>query len=245
MESHTTDHNMENCSMKIRWTRIVLTLLVLTILIVSVTTTFAADKRYVSDQLVITLREGMGNKFRVITTIKTDTPMEVLSAQDNYLYVRLDDGKQGYVLKRYVAKKTPKTTTIATLRKEIAALEAKLAIQLDSASDSKNEVTTLQQQLLETANALQVSEDLLKTTQEQLSDLQVKAENVVLIDEDRQRLKKSMSVANKELEALRHDNAAILKTAMIKWFLAGGGVLFLGWIAGKFSRKKKRGLGSF
>jgi len=29
---------------------------------------------------------------------------------------------------------------------------------------------------------------------------------------------------------------------VIRWFLAGAGVLFFGWILGKASRKKQRGL---
>ncbi|OQY20461.1 MAG: hypothetical protein B6I36_00810 [Desulfobacteraceae bacterium 4572_35.1] len=194
----------------------------------------APDTRYVSDQLVITLREGMGNQFRVIRTLKTDTSMEVLSAQGQYLYVKLSDGTQGYVLKQYVSRATPKSFTIKRLQNELAQLQPQLKGQ--------NE---LQQQLVEAKKTVAMTEQLLESTKVELKDLQVKAENVMLIDEERQRLKEELGAANGELTQLRNDNAAMLKTAMIKWFVAGGGVLFLGWVAGKFSRKKKRGLGSF
>lgn len=193
-----------------------------------------AETRYVSDQLVITLREGMGNQFRVTKTLKTDTPMEVLSTQGRYLYVKLADGTQGYVLKQYVSRATPKSVTIKQLQTKLARLQPQLAAQ-----------NQLEQQLSETQKELADKVQLLEKNQKELKDLQVKAENVVLIDKERQRLKQELGTANEELTQLRQDNDAMLKTAMIKWFVAGGGVLFLGWVAGKFSRKKKRGLGSF
>ncbi|OEU72787.1 MAG: hypothetical protein BA874_13050 [Desulfuromonadales bacterium C00003068] len=204
-----------------------------------------AETRYVSDQLVITLREGMGNRFKVIKTLPTDSRLEVLSEQDNYLYVRAEDGVEGYVLKQYISRKKPKTMTIAQLRVELATVNKKMTDLLQSADGSGKELQTVRTRSAELSEALKLSEELLETTKTELLDLQVKSENVVLIDEERQRLKTDLSAVRKELEHLRQENHSILNEAMIKWFLAGGGVMSLGWIAGKFSRKKKRGLGSF
>lgn len=226
--------------MKIRWM-----IIGLTFASVLSATVACADTRYVTDQLVITMREGMGNQYRVIKTLRTDTSMEVLSEQGKYLYVRVNDGTEGYVLVQYISKKTPKTVSIAQLRDEVAVLKKRLVAQDQAVATAQGGAANLQQQFSETSQALKISEDLLETTKVELLDLQLKAENVVMIDEERQLVKKELSVAREELERLRQDNDAMLKTAMIKWFLAGGGVLFLGWIAGKFSRKKKRGLGSF
>lgn len=205
----------------------------------------SADTRYVSDQLVITLREGMSNQYRVIRTLKTDTAMEVLSEQDNYLYVQLDDGTKGYVLKQYIVKKVPNTLRIKQLSEEVDALQAAKTQQTQLAAENSAELLALRQQLAETKNALTITEEVLSNTKGELSDLQMKAENVVLIDQERQRLKTELSAAIDELESLRQDNNEMLKTAMIKWFVAGAGVLFVGWVAGKFSRKKKRGIGSY
>ncbi|MDY0190976.1 MAG: TIGR04211 family SH3 domain-containing protein [Desulfuromonas sp.] len=205
----------------------------------------SADTRYVSDQLVITLREGMSNKYRVIKTLKTDTAMEVLAEQDNYLYVQLTDGTKGYVLKQYISKKTPNSQRVKQLVDELAALQASQSQQAQLTEQVQSEAAMLRNQLNEANSALTLNEELLNNTKNELNELQIKAENVVLIDEERQRLKTELSAVNDELESLRHDNNEMLKTAMIKWFVAGAGVLFVGWVAGKFSRKKKRGLGSY
>lgn len=204
-----------------------------------------ADTRYVVDQLVITLRAGMGNQFKVLTTLKTDASMEVLSEQDNYLYVRIADGTEGYVLQQYVTKKSPRSLIIKQLRNQVQILTDELAHQTEVANSAKSEAESLSQKLNQAIKELENNEEMLATSNAALTDLQLKSENVVMIDTERLSLKQQLAEANTDLERLRQDNNAMLKTAMIKWFVAGGGVMFFGWVAGKFSRKKKRSLGSF
>jgi SH3 domain protein len=204
-----------------------------------------AETRYVSDKLVITVREGMGNQYRVIQTVATDTPLEVLDAEGNYLFVRLENGTEGYVLKQYVSSSVPKTTVIAQLKQELAALEKKMAARGSSVNALSESNTQLEAALVQVRSELEQVSQTLEKTRQDYADLQQKAENVVLIDQERQRLKKEAAEVAERLQQLEQENAAMLKTAMIKWFLAGGGVLFAGWVAGKFSRKKRRSLGGF
>lgn len=204
-----------------------------------------ADTRYVSDRLVITFREGMGNQFRVIKTLKTDERVEVLSEQDGYLHVRTDDGTEGYVLKQYISAKTPKSTIIASLRQQLQQTQQALEQQQAKAAQVAQDQGEAQTQVAELSQSLTMTEELLKTAQQSLNELRQKSENVVLIDQERQRLKKELGQVQAQLSELQQQNAAMLKTAMIKWFVAGGGVLFVGWVAGKFSRRKRRTLGGF
>ena len=41
-----------------------------------------ADTRYVGDQLVITLRQGKSTKHKIVKTLKTGTPVEILEEED-------------------------------------------------------------------------------------------------------------------------------------------------------------------
>lgn len=204
-----------------------------------------ADTRYVSDRLVITFREGMGNQFRVIKTLKTDERVEVLSEQDGYLHVRTDDGTEGYVLKQYISAQTPKSAIIASLRQQLQQVQQDLKQQQAEAAQVAQGQGEAQAQVAELTQSLTMTEELLKTAQQSLNELKQKSENVVLIDQERQRLKKDLGQVQAQLAELQQQNDAMLKTAMIKWFVAGGGVLFVGWVAGKFSRKKRRTLGGF
>ncbi|MGA7278512.1 MAG: hypothetical protein WBW79_11280, partial [Desulfocapsaceae bacterium] len=48
-----------------------------------------------------------------------------------------------------------------------------------------------------------------------------------------------------QLSTVQQENEGLAKSQTLKWFLAGGGVLFLGWIIGLFSgrsRKKRSSL---
>ncbi|MDY0292096.1 MAG: TIGR04211 family SH3 domain-containing protein [Desulfuromonadaceae bacterium] len=189
----------------------------------------AADTRYVADQLVITLREGMGNEYRVKRTIKTDTRMEVLEEQGRYLRVRLNDGTEGYVLTQYVSTQRPKSQIIKELEAEVEGLRSQTEAQADAVADAEQmraEVELLQQRV--------------QRKEEELVEIRELSDNALMLDEERKRLKLELDAAQEELNMLREENRTILSTASTKWFLAGGGTLFVGWVMGKLSRRKKR-----
>ncbi|WP_321531067.1 TIGR04211 family SH3 domain-containing protein [uncultured Desulfuromonas sp.] len=220
-------------------------LIVVLLLLLTGMTSAWAETRYVSDRLVITVREGMGNQYRVIKTLPSDSAVEVLEEQGRYLRVQLKDGTEGYVLKQYISRTVPKTTVIAKLKQDVANLEKKLADRHGSVSTLSESNAQLEESLIQTRQELEHVQQTLQQTQKEYSDLQDKAENIVLIDKERQQLKKEFTKLSEKAQHLEEQNAAALKTAMIKWFVAGGGVLFVGWVAGKFSRKKRRTLGGF
>ena len=76
-----------------------------------------AAGRYVSDELVIMMRSGQGEQYKIIKMLKAGTPLEVLEEGDAYLQVRAPDGTEGYVLKQFTSTDTPKPIIIARLQK--------------------------------------------------------------------------------------------------------------------------------
>ena len=77
----------------------------------------AAETMYVSDQLLITLRRGKSTEHKILNTLKTGTPLEILDREekDNYVKVRLQSGEEGYVLSQYLTNDTPKLVLISRL----------------------------------------------------------------------------------------------------------------------------------
>ena len=65
------------------------------------------------------------------------------------------------------------------------------------------------------------------------------AENVIKIAQERDQLLQKNKKLTTGIKELRNKNEKISDSRMIKWFLAGGGVFFFGWIIGKISRKKR------
>ncbi len=206
--------------------------------------------QYVSDNLIITMREGMGNEYKIIKTLKSGTPVEVIEEMGDYYRVRTGDGKEGWVLKRFIETETPKPIIIAGLQKKIERLNKDI-------ETLKNEKTSLNQQLQETRKDSGVQsrelEDQLGEKEKEIAALKVQldavnnqykalaeaSKDVVKIVGERDVLKQDNARLTSERAELLQENKKLVERNMIFWFLAGGGVFFVGWIAGKVSRKKK------
>lgn len=211
----------------------------------------ADTTRYVSDQLIITLRADKGPDAKILTTLKTGTPLEVLAQGPHYAKVRTQKGLEGYVKKQYLDAETPKPVIIAGLRKErdqladqVTALKKsrdEMAEKLDSASKNlREQVQQAQNKAGETATALAASQKQLQELTAKYNALKKNSQQVVALVKERDQLKSENEQLSSEAEKLRNEEARTLYTGMIQWFLAGGGVFFFGWLLGKFSRKKRR-----
>jgi SH3 domain protein len=209
-----------------------------------------AETQYVSDQLVITMREGRGNEYKIIKMLKTGTPLEIIDEGEKYLKVRTEDGSEGWVLKQYVTKDIPKPEIIAGLEKEIDLLntrieqhkkdEKSLQDKLNATrSEHNNSIRNLQHTMSAvSANAEQTSKDLKEITQK-YDALLKDSKDVVLLAQERDNIKASNRDLLSRTEQLQRENDELKRSQMIWWFAAGGGVFFVGWIVGKISRQKK------
>jgi SH3 domain protein len=212
----------------------------------------AADTRYVTDQLVITLRDAADANAKVLATLRTDTAVEVLQDEGRFLKVRTRDGQEGFVLSQYITRDTPKPVIIAGLEKTVDRLKAKqitltkekddLATQLAAAKTSQgDQIQTLQRQHDQLAEELTRTQSALKAQTARYQALAASAKNVMQTVKERDELRSANSSLSAEVATLRKENSQMLRTGMIRWFLAGAGVFFFGWLAGKVSRRKRRG----
>ena len=210
----------------------------------------AADTRYVSDELIITLRQGKSTDYKIIKTLKSGTPLEVLEEDKPYLKVRTADGVEGYVLSQYITTRAPNSQRIEELEKQKDALEKKM----QDLEQAKNRLETERNSLRETydqelgtlttkssdlENSLEEALEGERIANEKYDTLLAQAENVVDIAAERDLLAQQKNKLTGEVAALNAKNEKMGDTRMIKWFLAGGGVFLFGWIIGKVSRKKR------
>jgi len=208
----------------------------------------AAETLYVSDQLIITLRQGKSTEYKILKTLKTGTPMEVLEKKkgDDYVKVRLQSGEEGYVLAQYLTSETPKTTIISRLEKQVAKTQEQLAQaneKLTASSQAQKNQTqkeaALEGNIDDLNRSLAEAKEELGEVNEKYNALLEDASNVAEIVKERDQLKKTNEKLSSEIRTLTAANSDLLWTSAIKWFLAGGGVLFFGWMLGKMSRKKQ------
>ncbi len=205
------------------------------LIVIGVTALCHAQTAYVSDILILTFRKGPGPGYPVISALKSDTPLTIIKESNGYLKVELSSGEQGWVDKNYVVTDLPKSIIIDRLKKENAALEDKiraLTEQIDQAAmeQLKKENRTLTQNI--------------ETLKSQYAALKTASANVTDTLEENKRLKTRNASLSAVLVQQKENNGFMFKTGMIKWFLAGVGVLLLGWVIGLSVSSRKGGSGS-
>lgn len=199
-----------------------------------------AETRYVSDQIAITLRRGPGTEYKILKSLATGSAVEFLEEEENYLKVRTKDGAEGYVLKQYITAKLPKSYIIARLEKERAQLQERLASMAKRAQGWTAEKEELQRQVADMQQAFNSEKSKRASLDKKHQTLLSGAKNVADLLKERDRLKAENEKYAADLTQLRQENDDILRKAIVKWFLAGAGVLFAGWLMGKRSRPRKR-----
>lgn len=192
-----------------------------------------AEQGYITDRLHITLRRGPGNEYKILKSLPSATPVEILERGERYLKVRLEDGEEGYVLTQYVSDEMPFVLVAERLRRE----RDRLGDRLKALEDKER---ALQAELTAAGGRLQRSESELRKTTEQFQVLQAGSEHVTEIMAERDRLRQENQDLQARLTVLKKDNARLLRTDIFRWFLAGAGVLWLGWLLGRRPPKRSR-----
>lgn len=224
--------------------------------IVLLSTTAFARTLFVSDQLAVNLRKEPSNAAAAVKLLRTDAAMELLGEQGDFFKVRLSDGSEGFFPKRYATEREPRTRVISRLEKKLAKLQAELEGAQQRLGAASGELESERQQLVD---QLRSAEEKLKVVEQEqaklLTDrdatlqkydqLAADASNVVELAAERDRLRGEHASLLEEMEVLRQENESLLISGVIKWFLAGGGVLFFGWLIGRASRRKRGGLSGY
>lgn len=209
-----------------------------------------AKTQYVSDELVITMREGKGNEYKIIKMLTTGTPLEVIEESQHHLRVRTQDGQEGWVLKQYITSGTPKAKRIAGLEQEIDRLKTELGQYKRDKDSLQNELETAKLgysgKITELNKNISANRDRAERTAKQLEEISRRydtlvehSKNVVELMNERDKLKTLNGSLSTETEHLRKENSRLKRLEILWWFLAGAGVFFIGWITGRVSRKKK------
>jgi SH3 domain protein len=209
-----------------------------------------ADTRYVGDQLIITLRQGKSTQHKILKTVETGTPLEVLEEDESYYKVRTTDGVEGYVLRQYISSSPPKALRIEELEMLNNSLQQKinnlveannnLEMQLDSFQGKYNEeFSVISEKSVDLAQNLEQALINERIMSEKYETLLTQTENVVEIAAERDQLLQQNKKLEADLTAILQKNDTLADSRMIKWFLAGGGVFFFGWVIGKISKKKR------
>lgn len=199
----------------------------------------AAETRFVSDELEITLRVGPSTKQRIISMLKSGTPVEILSVdrKSGYSKVRAANGKTGFVLSRFLMDEPSAREQVASLTAKIQELQAEpeqVRSRLNQLQEDYAKLQKEHQKLLNDKNSI---------TQE-LAGIRQTAANAINISNERSELRKQVVKLKQEVADLQHTNRELANSRNQRWFLIGAGVvlgsILLGWLLPYLRFKRRR-----
>lgn len=190
---------------------------------------------YVKPSSEVVVRTGQGNDYKIVAMVKDGASVEFIEEGDDYTKIRLANGKEGWLLKRFLSNEPPLGEIVASLRaekKEMKQRQTELVRKLEEVTSTLSRTEAERDSVLTERDQIRTS---FRTLQQDTSD-------VVKIKNDRLKTAKENELLLQKLAAVEQENKSLQKDDAIKWFLAGGGVLLLGMLLGMMfgkSRKKK------
>jgi len=192
----------------------------------------AETKYYINDSMKITMRTGPATDRKIIALLSVGQGVEILKAENEWTQVRLLNGKEGWVISRFLTDQTPDSIRLEALRKNHSTLQTKAAslMEENKALKAENKKFGIDLNTSESKQrGLSKSYETLKRESKKFLDLQAKYKEST----------SKLAVETQKAEKYEDDLTKLLWNKNIKWFLSGAGVLILGFIIG-FSTKRQR-----
>ena len=187
---------------------------------------------YVSDILKLTLRTGPSIENKIIAVIESGQVMEVIKSGDEWSQVQLPNGKEGWVLSRYL-------TTNETNNIKLQRLEAKHKNLMIQAAELLEENNRLKAENKKFSTEFKTNQKQLAKTQSDYEALKAEAAEFLTLKTNYERAASELTEQTAKAKQLEEELSSLEMNTYIKWFLAGSGVLIVGFLIG-FSTKRQR-----
>jgi SH3 domain protein len=210
---------------------ICIVLLVLTT-VVTVEVT-AAEIRFVRPSVEVPVRKGQGIDYKIVKLVKDGDRVELLKEENAWARVRTGEKIEGWMPKRFLSSEPPPGKLVQMLRTDNEQLKKQNAELVAELTDSKG---------VQASSAGELSTCIVQrdTLQNRFQALEADAADVVAIKNKMVAAEKELTEVRAALTAVEQQNADLKRKTALTWFLAGGGVLLLGWIIGMFTGKSRR-----
>ena len=189
---------------------------------------------YVSDTtLEANLRSGTSQENRIIGMLRPGTKLTLTGEQDGWAEVTLEDGRTGWILRRYLSERPPWRETAEQLQKENEQLRTQLT-----------KVRTEHQQIIQKSAELQRQLDSqqgeFQSVQKEYEDLKKSSTTYLNLKMAYENLQNEARQSKAKLDELEKAHGKLRTSRAIRWFLSGAGVFIVGLFLGLSTRKRKK-----
>jgi SH3 domain protein len=191
-----------------------------------------AETRYVTDLLKLPLRTGPSTEYKILALVVSGQQLEVVEPGENWSLVRLANGKEGYVLNRYLVEQPTSAVRLEQLQSKYTTLRQQATTLIEENNRFKEENQTFK-------SSLDSNEKALTKLDTDYKELKASAAEFLSLKKKYQEVSTQLAEKTKRANALDKELRGLEMNQYIKWFLAGSGVLLVGFIIG-FSAKRGR-----
>ncbi len=188
---------------------------------------------YIAPSLEVPIRRGNDFSKKIVAILKDGTKVELIEDDGTWAKIKTPKGKEGWILKRFLTTELPPKMQVEKLKEQNRKLlidykniKEKLKVCSNQGSSCQEELTKCVSQKEQITNKFET--------------LKQDAANVIETKKLLMETQKALEIANAERIKLKQQLNSIQASTNIKWFLAGGGVLLIGWILGLITNKRKR-----
>lgn len=187
----------------------------------------AAETRYISDELEVTLRTGRTTQHQIVRMLKSGTAVEVIAsdAESGYTKVRTPAGAEGWVLTRYLDTSPSARQQLDELQRRLATLEIenKQLKEQSSAFKEQNKAAGQQQLSLEEEK---------RHLEQELANIRKTAGSALALESENKRLKEQYLNLQSEVQTLQQENVTLKDRSEREWFVRGAAVVVVGILIG-------------
>jgi SH3 domain protein len=201
-------------------------------LLIPAATSFA-ETVYVSEDFEITMRTGPGTDRKIISLVQSGKALEIIEKGEEWSMVRTLNGKEGWVLNRYLTASQPCAMVLDRVRQDYDVLAAKF-------EDMKTKFDELNAQK-------KVTDADLSQSQQDRDELSAAYETLRKESSEFLKLKKRHQEVAADLETERtrsakldEENLQMKRNRIIQWVLTGGGIMLVGFFIGLFSSSRRK-----
>jgi len=192
-----------------------------------------AETVYVTDELRLGVREGPGANTEIIDVAQSGQAMALLAVEGQWARVRLEDGREGWVLERYLTQGITANLKLDRLQNRYDSLR-------DQAENLREENRQLNRELGELRAELQTAARTAAESAEAYEQLKTGASEYLQLKSAYENAAARLAEQDVRLQELNARVDSLKSQRIIRWLLTGAGVVLLGFIIGVSARRKKR-----
>jgi len=188
---------------------------------------------FVAPRSEVPVRRAPGNQYKIIAILKDGAKVELLEEDGNWAHILLRNGKEGWILRRYLTEKPPLSKIVEDQKEQIQLLTKQKDELLTKFQKSEKERTKCEKSL----KACIQQRD---STQNEYQALMTDASDVIELKKALEKSTTELNNLKQDISTLKQENLNLKNNERIKWFLAGGCVLLIGWLLGMIMARNRR-----